>query len=40
MKGWNTEEVDIKEYYAKKIYPNYKIFYSVEDLKQFINENK
>jgi hypothetical protein len=40
MKGWNTEEVDTKEYYTKKIYPNYKIFYSVEDLKQFINENK
>lgn len=40
MKGWNTEEVNIKEYYTKKIYPNYKIFYSVDDLKQFIYENK
>ena len=39
MKGWNTEEVNVKEYYTKKIYPNYKIFYSVNDLKQFINEN-
>jgi hypothetical protein len=39
MKGWNTEEVDIKEYYTKKTYPNYKIFYSVNELKQFINEN-
>jgi len=39
MKGWNTEEVDVKEYYSKKIYPNYKIFYSVKELKKFINEN-
>jgi hypothetical protein len=40
MKGWNTEEVDVKKYYALKEYPNYKIFYSVKELKQFINENK
>jgi len=39
MKGWNTEEVDVKEYYTKKIYKNYKIFYSINDLKIFINEN-
>lgn len=39
MKGWNTEEVDVKEYYSKKIYPNYKIFYSVKELKKFINED-
>jgi hypothetical protein len=39
MKGWNTEEVNVKEYYTKKIYPNYRIFYSVYELKQFINEN-
>lgn len=39
MKGWNTEEVDVKEHYTKKIYSNYKIFYSVNELKQFINEN-
>jgi hypothetical protein len=39
MKGWNTEEVDVKEFYAKKIYPNYKIFYNINELKQFINEN-
>lgn len=39
MKGWNTEEVDVKEYYTKKIYKNYKIFYSINDLKTFINEN-
>lgn len=40
MKGWETEEVIVKEYYAKNIYPNYKIFYSVNDLKKFIYENK
>lgn len=40
MKGWNTEEVDVKEYYTKKTYPNYKIFYTIEELKIFINENK
>lgn len=40
MKGWNTDEVNVKEHYTKKIYPNYKIFYSVNELKQFINENK
>ena len=39
MKGWNTEEVNVKEYYTKKIYPNYRIFYSVYELKQFIHEN-
>jgi hypothetical protein len=39
MKGWNTEEVNVKEYYAKKIYPNYRIFYSIYELKQFIDEN-
>jgi hypothetical protein len=40
MKGWNTEEVDVKKYYTLKEYPNYKIFYNVKDLKQFIYENK
>ena len=40
MKGWETEEVMVKEHYAKKIYPNYKIFYSVDNLKNFIYENK
>lgn len=40
MKGWETDEVKVKEYYTKKIYPNYKIFYSVNDLKKFIYENK
>jgi hypothetical protein len=39
MKGWKTEEVDVKEYYTKQTYKNYKIFYSVNDLKTFINEN-
>jgi hypothetical protein len=39
MKGWNTEEVDVKEYYTKQIYKNYKIFYTINDLKTFINEN-
>jgi len=39
MKGWNTEEVNVKEYYTKKIYPNYRIFYSVYELKQFLHEN-
>lgn len=39
MKGWNTEEVNVKEYYTKQIYKNYKIFYSVNELKIFINEN-
>jgi len=39
MKGWNTEEVNVKEFYTKKIYPNYKIFYNVNELKQFIDEN-
>lgn len=39
MKGWETEEVIVKSFYAKKIYPNYKLFYSVNDLKKFINEN-
>ena len=40
MKGWYTEEVDVKKHYTLKIYPNYKIFYNVEELKNFINENK
>jgi len=40
MKGWKTEEVEIKEIYIKKIYPNYKIFYNIEELKKFIDENK
>lgn len=39
MKGWETDEVLIKKHYAQKEYPNYKIFYSVEDLKNFIYEN-
>ena len=39
MKGWNTEEVDVKEYYTKQIYKNYKVFYTINDLKKFINEN-
>jgi hypothetical protein len=39
MKGWKTEEVDVKEYYTKQTYKNYKIFYSVNDLKTFINED-
>lgn len=40
MKGWYTEEVGVKEYYTLKVYPNYKIFYNINDLKNFINENK
>jgi hypothetical protein len=40
MKGWHTEEVDVKKYYTLKVYPNYKIFYNLEELKNFINENK
>lgn len=40
MKGWNTEEVEVKKHYALKEYPNYKIFYTLNDLKQFIDENK
>jgi len=40
MKGWHTEEVDVKKYYALKEYPNYKLFYNIKELKQFINENK
>lgn len=39
MKGWDTEEVKVKTYYAKKIYPNYKIFYTINDLKKFLDEN-
>ena len=40
MKGWETEEVLIKQEYTLKQYPNYKLFYSVNDLKKFIYENK
>jgi hypothetical protein len=40
MKGWETEEVLIKQKYTLKQYPNYKLFYSVDDLKKFIYENK
>jgi hypothetical protein len=40
MKGWYTEEVDVKKYYTLKEYPNYRIFYSIKELKEFINENK
>ncbi len=40
LKGWWIDEVDVKEHYTKKIYPNYKIFYSINDLKTFIDENK
>jgi hypothetical protein len=39
MKGWETEEVLIKQQFTLKEYPNYKLFYSVEDLKKFIYEN-
>ena len=39
MKGWETEEVLVKQQFALKEYPNYKLFYSVEDLKKFIYEN-
>jgi hypothetical protein len=39
MKGWDTEEVKVKTYYAKKIYPNYRIFYTINDLKKFLDEN-
>jgi hypothetical protein len=37
MKGWHTEEVDVKEFYTKKIYPNYHIFYNINELKIFID---
>jgi hypothetical protein len=40
MKGWHTEEVDVKKYYTLKEYPNYRIFYTIKELKEFINENK
>jgi len=40
MKGWYTEEVDVKKYYTLNKYPNYKIFYNIKELEQFINENK
>jgi hypothetical protein len=40
MKGWETEEVLIKQEYALKEHSNYKLFYSVDDLKKFIYENK
>jgi len=39
MKGWITEEVEVKEFYTKKTYKNYKIFYSIKDLEKFVNEN-
>lgn len=39
MKGWETEEVIVKQQYAEKEYDNYKIFYSVNELEKFINEN-
>lgn len=39
MKGWETEEVLVKKEFALKEYPNYKLFYSVDDLKNFIYEN-
>jgi len=39
MKGWNTDEVNVKEFYTKKKYTNYKIFYNINDLKKFIDEN-
>jgi hypothetical protein len=39
MKGWNTEEVEVKKYYTLKEYPNYKIFYKIKELEEFINEN-
>lgn len=40
LKGWYTEEVGIKEEFTNKEYNNYKIFYNIEDLKKFIDENK
>lgn len=40
MKGWETDEVLVKQESALKEYPNYKLFYSVDDLKKFIYENK
>ena len=39
MKGWETEEVLVKKEFALKEYQNYKLFYSVNDLKNFIYEN-
>jgi hypothetical protein len=39
MKGWETEEVRIKEYYTKKKYNNYKIFYTINELTHFLNDN-
>ncbi len=36
MKGWVSEEVLIKENFTKKIYNNYKIFYNINELKNFI----
>jgi|694.fasta_scaffold01523_11 hypothetical protein len=39
LKGWETEEVLVKQQFALKEYPNYKLFYSVEELKNFIYEN-
>jgi hypothetical protein len=38
IKGWDTEEVQIKKKYAEDCYNNYLIFYKTEDLKKFINE--
>ena len=36
---WENEEVLVKQQFVLKEYPNYKLFYSVQELKQFINEN-
>ena len=38
MKGFRTELVDIKTESAFNLYKNYRIFYDVETLKQFIND--
>ena len=38
MKGWETDVVKLKSEEASKRYKNYKVCYTVSELKMYINE--